>query len=937
METTQEDKDTTQLIYNFLGYHSNSDITILDPRYLVPPSQNVLITGDAVKCVESRSGYRLLGRAAHQSIYGIRSKYDDFVNGVGTKLPIREYQENLSSMGYLVSRLEVYYTNQVTGLGDWHPIYGNTITYPHELCFTEWYDDELVLPSLLWVFGGTKIHQWYGGISPVTALTATTIDVNDDIGQLGFLTTGGTFSVTHGGIRYIFTYTSFTGKQFTGVTPDPTPLIDINDILTQDIVSNSLLQLNQPLTNIPTLDICCTLNNHVVHGSYQTRLQYISCSQAFDVYQEIISVNTILDDMQLDNVSLYNGTTESVYKIQIDSVTPEIEEQSFVGNGSDILNWRTSGYTGAVGVTNNYAVNVVADATITIPIASGIVNGDIIIAPSGAGAKVISHFFFGGGLDLYMVKMITLQPFLTTETVTNQDGDTSGAIVTSRANISIQTTKNGSVVNQDFGWGSMPVNYLSSSVINHLLFDGIRVDITNVNVSLVGDSWKLKIQAGDSDTFKWQKDGGAFTTGVSITTNWQTLSNNVKIKFLNDVGHKLNDFWEIKVVPAIPKPWVDVFSYVTGRIPGQGYIQRLDSPPVMMKVQENSMYINSRSGIITTVQFQLSDDFLHENVIAERLKTDFSNKALRNSLAVNTKNDITFINIENQLISLGRVQNILATPISQVLSYAIKDDFAQAIFVKNEDGNGNSHIDWGDNKLFVCIPGNSLMYMYDDFYDFWQPPMTCNFSYVSIIDGQLVAHSSICDESYILFDSSNDNGFPFTSIVALPYNSNGKRDRLKEVSELFTEAYKTANTNMYAKVELDWGNQKNGPDQRLDPKVFTPSPKAALGHAPFGYHGLGTDKNIKLTKFRNILPWNREFVYEYQIRYYMSDVDGYFKLVSTGVNATLPDQRSVELKQTAKTTPVPYGIGIPGTPKVTPEAGGINVITNPNYWYSGSN
>jgi len=52
---------------------------------------------------------------------------------------------------------------------------------------------------------------------------------------------------------------------------------------------------------------------------------------------------------------------------------------------------------------------------------------------------------------------------------------------------------------------------------------------------------------GTPDTFKWKKDGGAYTTGVAITGAAQTLSNGVKITFAATTGHTLADKWVITV------------------------------------------------------------------------------------------------------------------------------------------------------------------------------------------------------------------------------------------------------------------------------------------------------------------------------------------------------------------------------------------------------
>lgn len=60
------------------------------------------------------------------------------------------------------------------------------------------------------------------------------------------------------------------------------------------------------------------------------------------------------------------------------------------------------------------------------------------------------------------------------------------------------------------------------------------------------DLYEIDIDStGTPDTFKWNVNGGAFTTGVAITGSAQTLSNGVTITFAATTGHTLNDQWKI--------------------------------------------------------------------------------------------------------------------------------------------------------------------------------------------------------------------------------------------------------------------------------------------------------------------------------------------------------------------------------------------------------
>ncbi|MEA2014863.1 MAG: hypothetical protein U9N38_06125, partial [Thermodesulfobacteriota bacterium] len=50
---------------------------------------------------------------------------------------------------------------------------------------------------------------------------------------------------------------------------------------------------------------------------------------------------------------------------------------------------------------------------------------------------------------------------------------------------------------------------------------------------------------GGADTFKWRKDGGAWTTTVDITGAAQTLSDSQTITFAATTGHTADDQWII--------------------------------------------------------------------------------------------------------------------------------------------------------------------------------------------------------------------------------------------------------------------------------------------------------------------------------------------------------------------------------------------------------
>jgi len=66
--------------------------------------------------------------------------------------------------------------------------------------------------------------------------------------------------------------------------------------------------------------------------------------------------------------------------------------------------------------------------------------------------------------------------------------------------------------------------------------------------STSGSVFTVEIDAAASpDTFRWKKDGGAWTSGVAITASQQTLIEGVTVDFATITGHTLGDIWAVTV------------------------------------------------------------------------------------------------------------------------------------------------------------------------------------------------------------------------------------------------------------------------------------------------------------------------------------------------------------------------------------------------------
>lgn len=98
------------------------------------------------------------------------------------------------------------------------------------------------------------------------------------------------------------------------------------------------------------------------------------------------------------------------------------------------------------------------------------------------------------------------------------------------------------------------LNYIKAVVftgvgLNDATSGGTYTGIVNATYMVIIDS-----SAASPDTFKWKKNAGSFTTGVSMSAGAHTLSDGVTITFAAQDGHTLNDQWVITAISYTAAP-----------------------------------------------------------------------------------------------------------------------------------------------------------------------------------------------------------------------------------------------------------------------------------------------------------------------------------------------------------------------------------------------
>lgn len=90
--------------------------------------------------------------------------------------------------------------------------------------------------------------------------------------------------------------------------------------------------------------------------------------------------------------------------------------------------------------------------------------------------------------------------------------------------------------------------------------------------------------------------------------------------------------------------------------------------------------------------------------------------------------------------------------------------------LQNLDLTGAKTLYWR-NYVWLLLPAEGRMYAYDMIMQLWQPPQIVAGNCLSIIDGWLAVHSSVKNETYKMFDGTNDNGNPISFIGVMSYQN----------------------------------------------------------------------------------------------------------------------------------------------------------------------
>lgn len=319
-------------------------------------------------------------------------------------------------------------------------------------------------------------------------------------------------------------------------------------------------------------------------------------------------------------------------------------------------------------------------------------------------------------------------------------------------------------------------------------------------------------------------------------------------------------------------------------------ITPVDTDKDMLNIQ-STLIFGSGTDSFDQIDFRMSADNSAELARIIRYKTAVGAGLISKDSICPVKNTTIYISREPTLDTLS--ESALEAPDGKKnvpISDLIKDDFDSYDF-------SHAHVKYFKRAVYITIPSQGIVLIYDLLRNLWQPPQTLPVSRFAIISDQLYGHSSISNETYQLFTGTNDNGAPIEQKAVFAYNNAGSRARLKNLTEYWSDGYITVNGTLTMSMNFGFNGslgQRNltisGNDQAVTlPAGGSPLGETSLGQAPLGGASLDNAGGIPgttatLLRFWQINTTTPVDYIEFFIEYDMNTLDGQFALVAHGSN-----------------------------------------------------
>jgi hypothetical protein len=281
------------------------------------------------------------------------------------------------------------------------------------------------------------------------------------------------------------------------------------------------------------------------------------------------------------------------------------------------------------------------------------------------------------------------------------------------------------------------------------------------------------------------------------------------------------------------------------RVIGEGAQVNLRAPVVAFSPQEEFMYIAAGKSQWYSTKKTVSSDNSKEIFDIVPLKTSAYQGSMSQKVTSHDRNSIIFVSNEPRLVTLGRVDNIYATPMLEDYSFPIATDMNTLNFT-------GAWVKYHKSFVYMGVPASNKLFILnqtDPNNVFWEAPQTGCFSGASIINGDLYLHDGSVPQTYKWLDGYNDNEHLILSRATFAYNNFGNRALSDYFNEYWVDGYISANTKLSLKLAYDLDGCATNITKLIDGTkclgVCAYKGDSSLGKASLGKHGLGTESLVQ--------------------------------------------------------------------------------------------
>ena len=346
------------------------------------------------------------------------------------------------------------------------------------------------------------------------------------------------------------------------------------------------------------------------------------------------------------------------------------------------------------------------------------------------------------------------------------------------------------------------------------------------------------------------------------------------------------------------------FTYSSPRAAGEGNLFTLDAVCRAIKSVGGNVAISAGDDYWYKVVFNEIDigGTLYETMSLERMKTGSGMAAKSQDLTEIVGDYLAFVNFNNELMLIGDIENV-ENPRLTPLSDPVKPDFDDADFTGGQ-------VKSNKNRIYISAPNDDNVWITEtrlnsegNLERFWHPPQILPVSKFMVRSGEIYGHSNRVQETYKLFDGTNDNGFSFTAREAFAYRSFGRRDALKVFTQYLTEGYISPNTDLKLTLNYDFGGYTQQLERIIegddDDILFQSTESGSIGDNPIGDTPIGDqlEQEDQHPKFRIIHTIPPQDFFEVQAIYETDSIDAYWEILSQGPDVRLSITKPISIKK----------------------------------------